>query len=153
MQKCTSCNGKGEIEVDEGSIDIEDYLSSIICPVCDGAGVTKDGEQEGWIIISFEHSLGNDEGLTFWRPNARGYTVFLSAAGIYDRKEAERTCKQANYTEVDEIAIDVNDAKKLAIKTSKNGEHIDLTQEQLEGMYKADMIKCYWPLPTKSKQR
>lgn len=150
MQKCTSRNGTGEIETSEGVVDISDYTPPILCPVCDGKGVVEGEQQDGWIVISFEHSLGNDEGLTFWRPNSCGYTVFLSAAaGIYDYKEAKNICKGANYTEVDEIAIHVNDAKRLALTSSKNGEHIDLTQEQLEGMHKTNMIRCFWPLPVK----
>lgn len=103
-----------------------------------------------WIVVSFEHSFPDDEGLTLWRPNARGYTVFLSAAGRYTKKEAEDICRGANYTEIDEVAIHVEDAKKLAETTSKNGEHIALTQEQLEGMHKVGFIQCLWPLPKKA---
>lgn len=102
---------------------------------------------KSWIVISFEHSCSGDEGLTFWRPNSRGYTVFLSAAGRYTKQEAESICKEANFSEIEEIAIHMSDAEKLAEQTSNNGEHIALTQEQLEGMHKTDLVQCLWPLP------
>lgn len=103
-----------------------------------------------WIVISFEHSHKNDEGLTFWRPGARGYTVFLSAAGRYTREEAEKICKEANYSEVDEIAIPEEDALELAKRTSENREHIALTKEQLEGICLVQIADRIWPTPKAS---
>ena len=42
-----------------------------------------------YILLSIKHTKKEDEFITMWRPNSRGYTRFIEPAGRYDFLEDE----------------------------------------------------------------
>ena len=57
-------------------------------------------KQEKYYIWSVEHHA-------WWKANKRGYTTEINHAGMYDKKEAEEICHDANMFGINEKMVRV----------------------------------------------
>ena len=51
-----------------------------------------------YLIWSFEHNA-------WWKPNERGYTTNIAAAGVYSLDRASEICQNANTVSIDEAMV------------------------------------------------
>lgn len=65
-----------------------------------------------FLIFSPKHTKGDDEFLTWWRPNRAGYTWNIDAAGVYDEAEAREICEPSRG---DCVAVPVEVARRLTM--------------------------------------
>lgn len=67
-----------------------------------------------YYLISLKHTAKNDDFITFWRPNDRGYTYYQEAAGKYT--EIEEGYHQSENT----IPIEVSKIEHLFVDSPSN---------------------------------
>lgn len=66
---------------------------------------------EGYYILD-TRDLRKDNLATWWRPNSKGYTFHLDAAGIYTKAEADAICGPSRG---EHVAVPVEQARAMTM--------------------------------------
>lgn len=65
-----------------------------------------------YLIAHIGHTLKGHEHITWWKPNSRGYTICIDAAGRYSEEEARSICQDGRC-----IAVRLQRVEPLALST------------------------------------
>ena len=66
--------------------------------------------QGKYYIVSLKNTKAKDASLTLWRPDNKGYTYFLCAAGVYDEIDPEYHGSDGN------IPLEINSLVRLTVR-------------------------------------
>lgn len=88
--------------------------------------------QGKYYIVSLKNTKVKDASLTLWRPDNKGYTYFLCAAGVYDEIDPEYHGSDGN------IPLEINSLVRLTVRGTDVSRCIENTREN------RDLIRKMW---------
>lgn len=88
--------------------------------------------QRKYYIVSLKNTKAKDASLTLWRPDNKGYTYFLCAAGVYDEVDPEYHGSDGN------IPLEINSLVRLTVRGTDVSRCIENTREN------RDLIRKMW---------
>lgn len=88
--------------------------------------------QGKYYIVSLKNTKVKDASLTLWRPDNKGYTYFLCAAGVYDEIDPEYHGSDGN------IPLEINSLVRLTVRGADVSRCIENTRDN------RDLIRKMW---------